>query len=60
MINDQAINEIKTHLKDYLEEFKPNILVITGHDAMYKRNNKTTSVKLRRRISSSLQDNKII
>lgn len=29
-------------IKKYLEEFKPNILVITGHDAMYKRNNKTT------------------
>lgn len=29
-------------IKNYLEEFKPNILVITGHDAMYKRNNKTT------------------
>ena len=29
-------------LSKYLEEFKPNILVITGHDAMYKRNNKMT------------------
>ena len=35
-------NNLVYELKDYLEEFKPNILVITGHDAMYKRNNKTT------------------
>ena len=32
-------------LSKYLEEFKPNILVITGHDAMYKRNNKMTYKK---------------
>lgn len=29
-------------IRKCLEEFKPNILVITGHDAMYSRNNKIT------------------
>lgn len=35
-------NNLVYELNKYLEEFKPNILVITGHDAMYKRNNKMT------------------
>ena len=29
-------------VEKYLNEFKPNILVITGHDAMYNRNDKVT------------------
>ena len=28
---------IKDNIKDYLEEYNPNILVITGHDAYYKK-----------------------
>ena len=30
-------NEIKDHIPELLEEFKPDILVITGHDAYYKK-----------------------
>ena len=30
-------NEIKDHIPKLLEEFKPDILVITGHDAYYKK-----------------------
>ena len=30
-------NEIKDHISKLLEEYKPDILVITGHDAYYKR-----------------------
>ena len=30
-------NEIKDHIPKLLEEYKPDILVITGHDAYYKR-----------------------
>ena len=29
--------EIKEHIRDLLEEYNPNIIVITGHDAYYKR-----------------------
>lgn len=29
--------DIKTEIKDYLEKLNPDILVITGHDAYYKR-----------------------
>ena len=36
-----GINEdessIKDNIKEYLEEYNPNILVITGHDAYYKK-----------------------
>ncbi len=28
---------IKTYIKDWLEEYNPNIIVITGHDAYYKK-----------------------
>jgi len=31
--------EIPNEIEKYLEIYKPNILVITGHDAMYNRNN---------------------
>jgi spore coat assembly protein len=34
--------EIAREIVNYLEIYKPNILVITGHDAMYKRNNNIT------------------
>ena len=30
-------NEIKEHISNLLDEYKPDILVITGHDAYYKR-----------------------
>lgn len=30
-------NEVKDHIPKLLEEFKPDILVITGHDAYYKK-----------------------
>ena len=30
-------NEIKDHIPKLLEDFKPDILVITGHDAYYKK-----------------------
>lgn len=30
-------NEMPTKIKEYLEEYNPNILVITGHDAYYKK-----------------------
>jgi len=34
-------DEISSVLADYLEKIKPDILVITGHDAYYKRKNDT-------------------
>ncbi len=34
--------EISNELEKYLEIYKPNILVITGHDAMYNRNHNIT------------------
>ena len=37
----RCINQLLL-IEDYLKKYKPNILVITGHDAMYKRNDKTT------------------
>jgi len=33
-------SDISYQITDCLNRFKPNILVITGHDAMYKRNDK--------------------
>ena len=30
-------DEIKDHIEELLDEFKPDILVITGHDAYYKK-----------------------
>ena len=35
-------NNLAYEIRNCLEEFKPNILVITGHDAMYNRKNKIT------------------
>jgi len=35
-------NNLAYEIRNHLEEFKPNILVITGHDAMYRRDNKVT------------------
>lgn len=34
--------DISYEIGNYLNKFKPNILVITGHDAMYNRNDKVT------------------
>ena len=30
-------NEVPNNIRNYLEEYNPNILVITGHDAYYKK-----------------------
>ena len=35
-------SDMSLEIEDYLKKYKPNILVVTGHDAMYKRNDKTT------------------
>ena len=35
-------SDMSLEIEDYLKKYKPNILVITGHDAMYKRNDKNT------------------
>lgn len=35
-INEKEDN-ISSHIKEWLNEYKPNILVITGHDAYYKK-----------------------
>ena len=32
-------NEFASSIKKYLEEYRPDILVITGHDAYYKKRN---------------------
>lgn len=32
-------NKIHTYLEEYLKEYNPDILVITGHDAYYKKKN---------------------
>ena len=38
-INEREEN-IASNIKEWLEEYKPNIVVITGHDAYYKRKGK--------------------
>ena len=38
-VNEREEN-IASRIKDLLEEYKPNIVVITGHDAYYKRKGK--------------------
>ena len=35
---------IPNKIKDYLEEYNPNILVITGHDAYYKKKGDTSDI----------------
>ena len=35
-------SDMSLEIEEYLKKYKPNILVITGHDAMYKRKDKTT------------------
>ena len=35
-INEEE-SEMPSNIKDILEKYKPNIIVITGHDAYYKR-----------------------
>lgn len=44
-----GINEIEenipTKIKQWLEEYKPNIVIITGHDAYYKRKEKNNLYK---------------
>lgn len=36
---------VKNKIEDLLEEYKPDILVITGHDAYYKKNNNINDIK---------------
>ncbi|MBE6146781.1 MAG: sporulation peptidase YabG [Firmicutes bacterium] len=38
-------NDISTEITSYLERLNPNILVITGHDAYYKRKGSITDIK---------------
>ena len=35
-------SEMSYEIQNYLNKYKPNILVITGHDAMYTRNDKVS------------------
>jgi len=43
-----GINEIEEnipiYIKSWLEEYNPNIVVITGHDAYYKKKGKTSDI----------------
>lgn len=43
-INETEEN-IPIKIRNWLEEYKPNILIITGHDAYYKRKENTNSYK---------------
>ncbi|MBR1376207.1 MAG: sporulation peptidase YabG [Bacilli bacterium] len=36
---------IKVHIKDWINEYNPNIVVITGHDAYYKKKGSTSDIK---------------
>ena len=38
-------DELSLHIYDYLEKYNPDILVITGHDSMYKRRKRNGSYK---------------
>ena len=38
-------NELPLHIYEYLEKYNPDILVITGHDSMYKRKRSSGSYK---------------
>ncbi len=42
-INEKEEN-MKEHIKEWLQEYKPNIVVITGHDAYYKKKGKTNDL----------------
>lgn len=35
-------SDVAYDIRNYLEKYKPNILIITGHDAMYNRNERIT------------------
>ena len=37
-------SDISSNIKEYLEEYRPNILVITGHDAYYKKKGKKDDI----------------
>ena len=41
----QNENEIKNNIINLLDEYNPNIVVITGHDAYYKRKGNKTDIK---------------
>ena len=38
-------NEISSEIKDYLDKLNPDIVVITGHDAYYKKKGKADNIK---------------
>lgn len=42
-INEKEVN-IASKVKELLEEYNPNIVVITGHDAYYKKRGDTTDI----------------
>ena len=42
-INEKEEN-VPEHIKEWLTEYKPNIVVITGHDAYYKRKGNTDNL----------------
>ena len=43
-INEEEKN-MPVHIKEWLNEYKPNIVVITGHDANYKRKGDTNNIE---------------
>ena len=43
-INEDEKN-MPIHMKEWLNEYKPNIVVITGHDAYYKRKGDTNNIE---------------
>ena len=43
-INEEEKN-MAVHMKEWLNKYKPNIVVITGHDAYYKRKGDTNNIE---------------
>ena len=43
-INEEE-KDMPEHMKEWLNEYKPNIVVITGHDAYYKRKGDTNNIE---------------
>lgn len=37
--------DVKNHIADYIKEYNPNIVVITGHDAYYKKTGTANDIK---------------
>ena len=40
----ESEENIPIYIKDWLEEYNPNIIVITGHDAYYRKNGKVNDI----------------